>query len=535
MRKDKILNQKGLALVTVFFIFLVALIVVGAIAIISVTEIGTTRTNQEAEQAFNLAEAGIDWAKAQLAANYTYSTTGLFINTPNIGSSGTALVKVENPGGTAPSTWTVTITAKGSVSGTATAARAIQNTMQITLTTTSTSSGALSGFWKRPITANGFMELDVTDGAGNLTVNAQDVQGPALLTNSTGYSGYIHSDHLTINGGNPNVGYFGSALNEITGGTVTTAKTPTKDLVLTPTLAFSYLLAKAQAGSPTQLASPTRVSVTRGSYDPVIFPTSHGYPSPVRLSGGSWPSGGISYDNLAMGSTVNGPLYTEGLITVAGNNANQVIRGPIYVRGYMAVVGKNVTLEGPIWVNGYLQITASDTLSITGPIYVNDTMEIKNSKAIVVRGVIYAKTWIHINGWQTITSTGAGVTFASDGQIETPGGSGLQKIEITGLNGLAFLSKTNWLHITAKQFTASGLLYAGNDIEFWQTELFTLNAGMMAATGNIFIKDSDLQQVTVNWADLSSVLPVGVIGGSGSSTTTTIVTSTPISWQEVAP
>ena len=581
MWKHKILNQKGLALVTVFFIFLVALIVVGAIAIISVTEVGTTRINQEAEQAFNLAEAGIDWAKAKLAeSKYIFLTSG-FIPTPGIGTSETALVRVENGNRTGDTTWTVTITAKGFVSSTA--SRAIQNTIHITLTTTSSSSGALSGFWKRPMTSNGFMDLVVTDGKGDLIVNAQGVQGAAILSNSSAYYPHkIVADTLEINGGNPNVGHVydfnkwqPSGISPP--GSITCTRVIAEP-VTTPTLAFAYLLTQSQAGSQVQLqiATPTRLGVTNTTNNTVTFPTSHGgYPTTgVRLvTGVAWPSGGISY-TVDHGATVTGPLYAEGDITidggekaavnepiyvtgnmtVSGNNVTLVgpiwvnkflqlpesdslsITGPLYVAGDMEVKGKNVTLVGPIWVNGWLHLEESDFLSITGPVYVKQELEINDANTIYVGGVIYAKEYIHMNsGWNTIDSTGTGVTLASDGEIEINEGSGSQKVDITGLKGMALLSKNSYLHLSAKKFTASGLLYAGSDIELLQSasEKYTLNAGMMAAGGYISIKN--VKQFELNWADLTSVLPAGVIGGSGSSTTTTIVTSTPISWQEVAP
>jgi len=531
MRKHKILNQKGLALVTVFFIFLVALIVVGAIAIISVTEIGTTRTNQEAEQAFNLAEAGIDWAKAQLAATCTFSTNG-FIPTPGIGTSETALVRVENGNPTgAPSTWTVTITAKGSVSGTATAARAIQNTMRITLTTTSTSSGALSGFWTRPLTTNGVYNLTVTNGSGDLNITTSNTQGVAILSNSN-VAASISASKITVTGGVKNVGYTRNPPK--TWPLAVTQTLTVAEPIAVPSLAFTYLLAQSQAGSPTQVTTPTHQGVQRTG-DSLIFPDSAAHPpesTPVRLKGG-YDNGGIEF-TAADHAMITGTLYAEGNIRILGNNANQVVRGPIYVVGYLSVTGKNITLTGPVYVGGNLILDASHDLTVTGPIYVYGDINIRNASSVTLGGVLYAHGNFYFSNTKKIETSELGVSLVSDKNINLIGGSGSEIIELKALNGLGLLAGGN-ITINAKQFDSNGLLYSTGDTNLSfndGAENFDLS-GVMAIGGSL--KVANTKKFTLNWTNLSSVLPARVIGGSGSSTTTTIETSTPISWKEVAP
>jgi hypothetical protein len=285
--------------------------------------------------------------------------------------------------------------------------------------------------------------------ADNITVNAQDVQGPALLSNNAGYSGKIDANTLTILGGTPNVGYkTGSTPMQISpAGSVTTG-TATADLVTTPTRAFSYLLNEAKAGS----GSPT---------------------------------------------------------------------------GTIAVSGKtNYTIMGPLWVNGHIQISCNGTLNITGPIYVSDWFEI-NAKDINLSGVIYAKTWIHFNSWQTITSTGPGVTLVSEGEVEIKGGTGSQEINLTALNGLGILAG-DYMHIWAKYFSASGLLYAEDSIEFSVSEKFSLDG--VFATKDHF-KIATPKQLKLNWVDLSSVLPTEIGGASP----TQVISITQQSWREVQP
>jgi hypothetical protein len=511
-------DQRGVALITVLFILVIAILVVSAVFTLGMTEIGSVTNNMRAEQALNLAEAGIDWAKANLitrtASNKTFPLgTGTGAGTVNVTITSSSL--------SATST-VYTIRSTSLIPGNGNspdAQRAISANILYSVTSTG-SSPVLSGFWKRPLTANVHLELF----ADNITVNAQDVQGPALLSNNAGYSGKIDTTQLTIYGGDPQVGYTGNPMQFPKAQPDTCSKMAAADPVTTPTRAFSYLLGQAQAGSPTQLTSTvTRgVTFTGGS---IVFPSGHGYPNPVRLHDGT-PSGGISY-NVSIASTVNGTLYAEGNITIQGSNADQVIHGPIYVNGDMAVTGKNVSITGPLWVNGHIQISCNGTLNITGPIYVSDWFEIK-AKYINLSGVIYAKTWIHFNSWQTITSTGPGVTLVSEGEVEMQVGTGSQEINLTALNGLGILAG-DYLHILgAKYFSASGLLYAEDSIEFSVSEKFSLDG--VFATKDHF-KIATPKQLKLNWVDLSSVLPTEIGGASP----TPVISITQQSWREVNP
>jgi Tfp pilus assembly protein PilX len=365
------LNQKGLALLTVFFIFLVALIVVGAIAIISVTEIGTTRTNLDAEQAFNLAEAGIDWAKAQLAANYTYSTTGSFINTPNIGSSGTALVKVENPGGTAPSTWTVTITAKGFVSGTA--SRAIQASYHLTRSGTQND----SGLFQRPITANG----RITSGNNSsITVDTPSpLGGLSILSNYDGPNAISFGNNLTLTGSAglmPNATSVGISSSQI-------VKPVPPDPVRTLT--------------STEIDFFRNAAIQQGHY----YSTSQTWGSGITLAGGTYfVEGSLAVDNRFAGNgtlVVNGNMTTDNKLDwdSTGNFALVILGG-----GVSELDGANkATIAGLVYCNG--DITFKNSCQITGALSCRGNVEFKNNLDLQYLGLGYGGQDTGPPGWIT--------------------------------------------------------------------------------------------------------------------------------------
>jgi len=404
MRKDKILNQKGLALLTVFFIFLVALIVVGAIAIISVTEIGTTRTNLDAEQAFNLAEAGIDWAKAQFSVpSWKLTASPSTMNVPSLSG---VVVTISGPTGTPSGSYT--ITSKGSVSGTATAARAIQ----VTILLTKSSTQSTSGMFERAITANGNIVLGdhSTIGVSSPLPNGD---GIAMLSNYSGSNAVVVGTDFSIAG--YKVGLMAYPPTTYSGLNLTTQVVRPAPQDLVPTLTTSQMNQWKADAIADGIAKGTQHYFFSSTIDDI-----------------NWNNGitldGIYFVDVPIGKKlkINTKLAGQGTLVV--NGKLDTVMGTQWSATPLALI-----IKVPIGQEAHLDMPGNP--SITAYIYVdgNVTFNVPADGTPTIRGSIAA------NGYVKFNNDNASITYQSLGAGGPPG--------FSATTTLTTISSSSWKEV----------------------------------------------------------------------------------------
>jgi hypothetical protein len=384
-------RQKGVALLTVVFVFAILSLVVAASIVLAKTDVSTSKNNERGNEALVIAEAGIDWTVAQFRANPKFSMTA-----PAVRPVGQGTYTVSIP--TLTSTYAV-IKSVGylPLNGSEPAAnRAIQIILSLPQSTFDA-----SAYWHRALHSEGKI---TGSGSGEVFVDGDVPEGPTVQSNysASGQQSIDFSGSIYING-SPGLGYVPTvppalpALPPDTGHGLIQAVAD--DPV--PTMDFNYWRAKAK-----EAGTFAKIKESGSSFN---------------LNGG-YVTGNI---DISGSGTLNGIYFAEGNIDLSGSysgNATFISAHTIDMSGSMAVGNGSVALIA----NGEIDISGSQV--ITGLVYSSTRVEFSGSPifygSIVSQGSIHFSGGgeIHYRGGSdlggVIPGTGTGSTTSLPGMID---------------------------------------------------------------------------------------------------------------------
>ncbi|MCR4432854.1 MAG: hypothetical protein NUV70_02255 [Caldiserica bacterium] len=322
------MNQKGLALITVIVVFAIVLVTVAGTIVLTRTESSTSKTNERAEQAFSLAEAGIDWAAAKLRANPQFAIT----STTLISQTGQTQVIITRTSSK------VTVISTGNLASGGTDTPTAQRAIKVEFL--SQQGFDAGGMWDRAVTANGHV-----DASGNINIRWDDpVNGPTTQSNLVAANSIQFTGNINVLG-SPGVGYVPGGSARLIGNTgQTTVGQVPPDPVEDIDLSYWRNLCLTQPG----VSSYSGNKSFSGNYS---------------FLHGLYVNGNLS---LSGNATLNGIIFAEGNITISGNftgNATFVSAGNITMTGNVDISGMNgvamiaaqdLTLTGNKQIKGYL-------------------------------------------------------------------------------------------------------------------------------------------------------------------------------------
>jgi hypothetical protein len=325
-------RQKGVALVTVVLVMAILVLVVGVSIILAKTEVSTSQNNARAIEALALAEAGIDYAIAQLRDSNTLSpkilppvfpkpdeSNPIISTTMYLPTMSTTVTVIRSLLNAQQGTETATVTAYSRIPDSGpnypAANRALRVVFSYAGGTSSPTTVPVSNYWKRPITTNGTFQSN----SNQFDVHASALSGPGMQSNAaiTGNSIIMNSNNIQIEAGQPDVGYMNGASARLTANDKhgTTTGTVPSDLV--PQMDFTYWAGLAK------------------------------------------PSGSVLKTAAEINSmdTVYGPVYVNGNLNITRNNI--VIYGPLYVGGNFTVSVNNIKMDDVVYASGNITINSN--------------------------------------------------------------------------------------------------------------------------------------------------------------------------------
>jgi hypothetical protein len=323
-KRAKHLGQQGVALITAVFLLAISVVAIGATISLTYTDLSTVVSNQRAQKAFSLAEAGIDWAAAKLRVDSMFALTSTILNF----ESGTSSVSVTHDGNQ------TIVVSQSKIDGLGSATPTAQRAIRATFTTTIGYNA--SALWHRAISADGRLT-----GTGNIYINFDDpAKGPTGQSNQAQTNSIDFSGNIDVNG-SPGLGYVPGGSANLRGNIHTTTGTVQPETIPTPNIPYWRALAQASG---------------------------HLYSGNQKFQGnysfnGLYVNGDLRLDGNA---TLNGVIFAEGDITVAGNftgNATFVSAKSIKMSGNVDISGMEGTamiagttlgLSGNKQIRGYL-------------------------------------------------------------------------------------------------------------------------------------------------------------------------------------
>lgn len=314
------MNEKGLALITVLVAFAIILVTVAGTIVLTRSENSTSKTNERAEQAFSLAEAGIDWAAAKLRADPQFAIT----STTLISQTGQTQVVITRTSSRVTVISTGNLTSGGT--DTPTAQRAIKAEFL------SQQGFDAGGIWDRAVTANGHVSA-----SGNINIRWDDpVNGPTTQSNLVAANSIEFSGNINVLG-SPGVGYVPGGSARLTGNTgQTTVGVVPPDPVEDIDLSYWRNLCLSQTGVSTYSGNKS----FSGNYS---------------FTHGIYVNGNLS---LSGNATLSGIIFAEGDITLSGNFSGNAT----------FVSAKNITMTGNVDVSGMsgVAMIAAQDLTLAG-------------------------------------------------------------------------------------------------------------------------------------------------------------------------
>lgn len=349
--KRRMPNQKGLALITVIFVFLIVALAVGATIILAGTERSTSKNSERAEQALAFAEAGIDWAAAKLRSNTDFTTSTTYVSVSQTGSVGVSVV--QDQGSETATAYVVSFSRIPALDAdTPTAARSIRVIFRVEKSILN-----ISGLFERAVTTDGFL-LAKNNATITISSNLPHGDGVSLLSN---YASSIppavsFGSGLVLDG---NVGLMDGATYSGLDPSQVTRTEPDPVRTLTST----------------ELAFWQDKAIQQGHY----YEGNQNWGSGVTLDGVYYIKGNLEIDNKLNGIgtlVVEGNLWTKNKTTISSSS--------------MAII-----------VTGTADIDMKNGASITGYIYCGGNIEFKNSLTLV--GAIVAKGNVEFKNNMNIT------------------------------------------------------------------------------------------------------------------------------------
>jgi hypothetical protein len=346
------LKEQGLALITVIVIFAIVLLSVAGTIVLARTELSTSKNNERAEQAFSLAESGIDWAAAKIRANPDFSTTTTYIP---VTPSGTVAVQVFLDSQTKTAT-VISYSVIPVSSDYPKASRAIEAVFGVKL-------GILSGesLFERAITANG--QITSKNGAEiRVSSNLPNKDDISLLSNYSGPGDAVSFDKLD---------YLDGKVGVMSGETA--AGVPTDKVVVGATPDPVRTL------TPTEIDAWRQAAIKEGHY----YSGTTSWGSGVTLNGIYFFDGNLEVDNKLSG---RGTIVVNGSFT-AGNKADILSESlALIVIGDMDIDMKNkATITGYIYCGG--NVVFKNKLELVGSIAAIGSVEFKNNGDITYQNL----------------------------------------------------------------------------------------------------------------------------------------------------